>query len=66
MKLRSKLINQYLPLWAKETVLRDNRMLKMENEMLRQKIRELESYINGIQCGLKHSIGAKMDGDGNA
>ena len=65
MKLRSKLINQYLPLWAKETVLHDNRVLKMENEMLRQKIRELESYINGIQYGLKHSLGAKMDGDGN-
>ncbi len=65
MKLREKLINQYLPLWAKETVLRDNRVLRMENEMLRQKISELESWINGIQYGLKYSRGSKRDGDGN-
>ena len=61
MKLREKLINQYLPLWAKETVLRDNRVLRMENEMLKQKISELDSWIDGIKFGLKYSRGAKMD-----
>ena len=43
----------FLPMWAKETVLRDNKLLKEENELLRQKIRELENYIQGIHMGLK-------------
>ena len=47
------LTQKYLPLWAKETVLRDNRNLSAENEALRQKIRELEHYIQGIHLGLR-------------
>ena len=40
-------------MWAKETVLRDNKLLHAENELLRQKINELESYIRGIHLGLR-------------
>ena len=36
--MKKWLIEKYLPLWAKETVLRDNRNLKAENEVLRQKV----------------------------
>ena len=54
MKLREKLINNYLPLWVKETVLRDNKRLTKENEVLMQKIRELESYVSGLEFGLEH------------
>jgi len=46
-------MEQFLPLWAKETVLRDNKLLKAENETLRQKIKELESYIQGVHLGLR-------------
>ena len=51
--MRNWLTEQFLPLWAKETVLRDNKILKEENENLRQKIRELENYIQGIHMGLR-------------
>lgn len=51
--MRNWLMEQFLPLWAKETVLRDNKVLKAENEALRQKINELESYIQGIHLGLR-------------
>ena len=51
------LINRFLPLWAKETVLRDNRLLRTENELLRQKVNELESYIRGIHNGMRHARG---------
>lgn len=51
--MRKWLTEKYLPLWAKETVLRDNKILKAENEVLRQKINELESYIQGIHMGLR-------------
>ena len=51
--MRKWLTENYLPLWAKETVLRDNRNLRAENELLRQKVKELESYIQGIHMGLR-------------
>ena len=51
--MRKWLTKHFLPMWAKETVLRDNRNLRAENELLRQKIRELESYIQGVHLGLK-------------
>lgn len=51
--MRKWLTENFLPLWAKETVLRDNRNLRAENEMLRQKVKELESYIQGIHIGLR-------------
>ena len=51
--MKKWLIEKYLPLWAKETVLRDIRNLKAENEGLRQKVRELDNYIQGIHVGLR-------------
>ena len=51
--MRKWLTENFLPLWAKETVLRDNRNLRAENELLRQKVKELESYIQGIHMGLQ-------------
>lgn len=51
--MRKWLTENFLPLWAKETVLRDNRNLRAENEILRQKVKELESYIQGIHLGLR-------------
>ena len=51
--MRKWLTEKFLPLWAKETVLRDNRNLRAENEMLRQKVNELERYIQGIHLGLR-------------
>ena len=51
--MRKWLTEYFLPLWAKETVLRDNRNLQAENKMLRQKVNELESYIRGIHLGLR-------------
>jgi len=51
--MRKWLTENFLPLWAKETVLRDNRNLRAENELLRQKVKELESYIQGIHMGLR-------------
>ena len=51
--MRKWLTENFLPLWAKESVLRDNRNLRAENEMLRQKVKELETYIQGIHLGLR-------------
>lgn len=53
-KIKNWLISRFLPMWAKETVLRDLKSTKDENEVLRQKIAELEAYIQGIHAGMKN------------
>ena len=51
--MRKWLTENFLPMWAKETVLRDNKNLRAENEALRQKVCELESYIRGVHMGVR-------------
>ena len=51
--MKKWLIEKWLPMWAKETVLSDNRQLQQENEMLRQKVRQLEAYIRGLESGMR-------------
>lgn len=46
--MRSWLTDRFLPMWAKETVLADNRRLQQENTRLSHRVRELESYIRGV------------------
>ena len=43
----------FLPMWAKETVLRDNRQLKRDLRKLRQENKELLAYIRGLEMGLR-------------
>ncbi|HIQ67359.1 MAG TPA: hypothetical protein IAB74_02475 [Candidatus Faecousia excrementigallinarum] len=45
--------DRFLPMWAKESVLRDNRILLRENQALRQQVKELKAYIRGMQAGLR-------------
>ena len=53
-KIKNWLINRFLPMWAKETVLSELRSTKEENEVLRHKIAELEAYIQGMHNGMKN------------
>ena len=46
-------LERFLPMWAKETVFADNRQLRRENRQLLQKVKLLESYIDGLQAGLR-------------
>jgi uncharacterized protein YhaN len=63
MKLREKLINQYLPLWAKETVLRENKRLMTENNNLKQANRELQAYLDGINLGARYVLKLPNEGE---
>lgn len=47
--MKDWLLHRFLPLWAKETVLGENRRLQAENHQLVCRVRELESYIRGMQ-----------------
>ncbi len=51
--MKKWLQNNFLPMWAKETVLWDNRRLKQENLKLQTKIDELEAYVLGLKTGLR-------------
>ena len=47
------LTEHFLPMWAKETVLADNKRLQAENDTLTKQNRELKAYIQGLQAGIR-------------
>ncbi len=47
-------LERFLPMWAKQTVFRDNRRLVRELRQLRQENEVLHSYIRGVHKGLRH------------
>ena len=51
--MRKWLQAKFLPMWAKETIVAEKRLLEQENLTLKRKIRELEAYIQGMQAGLR-------------
>ena len=53
--MKKWLLNNFLPIWAKETLLWEKRQLEKENLALQQKINELEAFVQGMQTGLRAS-----------
>lgn len=51
--MKNWLVNKFLPMWAKETVLRENRQLKQENRLLQERLAEAEAYAQGMRTGLR-------------
>jgi len=51
--MKNWLVNKYLPMWAKETVLRENRQLRRENQALQQEVSRLDAYARGLRTGLR-------------
>jgi len=51
--MKKWLIEHFLPMWAKQTVLADNRALLRKNRALRRQNRELLAYIRGLETGLQ-------------
>lgn len=50
--MKNWLTERFLPMWAKETLWKENRELRRQKHRLVCRIRELESYIRGIHKGL--------------
>ena len=46
-------LEHFLPMWAKETVLKDNRALYRKNRLLREEIARQQAYIRGLEMGLR-------------
>ncbi len=51
--MKKWLVEQFLPMWAKETVLRDNRALVQRLREERQENARLSAYIRGLERGLR-------------
>ena len=51
--MKNYLVNKFLPMWAKETVLRENRLLRQENLALQQEVDRLDAYARGLRTGLR-------------
>ena len=52
-KIKEWFLNHFLPMWAKETVLEDNKRLQNEVEALREELDRKNAYINGMMTGVK-------------
>ena len=53
-------LETFLPMWAKETVLRDNRALARSLRDERQENARLQAYIRGLEKGLRsHRYGGE-------
>ena len=52
-KLKNWFLNRFLPMWAKETVFHDNKVLTEEVLQLRNQLAEKEAYISGMEVGLR-------------
>lgn len=51
--MKKWLVEGFLPMWAKQTVLEDNRLLARELRALRNENRELKAYIRGLENGMR-------------
>ena len=49
--MKKWLVEHYLPMWAKESVLRENRQLKRQLRLVEQENRELKAYARGLETG---------------
>lgn len=51
--MKKWLTDRFLPMWAKETVLSDNRRLKRQLRTVQQENERLQAYIRGLENGLR-------------
>ncbi len=49
--MKKWLIENFLPMWAKETVLRDNREMARKIKSLQQENEKLAAYVRGLEAG---------------
>lgn len=52
-RIRAWFLDRFLPMWAKETVLADNRKLQLQVAELREQLGQKEAYIAGLMAGMK-------------
>lgn len=51
--MKKWLIDRFLPMWAKESVLSENRLLKKQLQLAETEVRTLKAYIRGLETGIR-------------
>lgn len=51
--MKKWLIDRFLPFWAKETVLEENRQLRRQLRRQEQDMARMEAYIRGLESGIR-------------
>ncbi len=52
-RIKTWFTDRFLPMWAKETVLADNRRLQLQVAELREQLDQKEAYLAGLMAGIK-------------
>lgn len=52
-RFRQWLLERFLPAWAKDSVYRENKILRAKLDERDQEIRELNAYIDGLETALR-------------
>ena len=53
--MKKWLIDTFLPMWAQQTVLADNKAMAKKIKDLQQQNKELSAYIRGLEVGIRSS-----------
>lgn len=56
MGVRNWLVERFLPVWAKESLLRERDALRRQVEALEQENQRLRAYAQGLEYGLRRRI----------
>ena len=59
--MKKWLLERFLPMWAKETVLKDNRRLAGELRRMEEENARLQAYIRGLREGVRVGKRPKTD-----
>lgn len=51
--MKKWLLDGFLPMWAKETVLAENRQLKRELRKTKQELEQVKMYVHGLEMGIR-------------
>lgn len=51
--MKKWLIDGFLPMWAKETVLAENRSLRKQLRSLQNQNDQMKAYIQGLETGIR-------------
>lgn len=52
-KIKQWLLERFMPAWAKDSVYRENAVLRDKLDRQAQEIRELNAYIDGLETALR-------------
>lgn len=55
-KLRDWLLMRFLPAWAKESVYKENQILRAQIERQRHEIERLTAYTGGLEYALRRGV----------